>query len=243
MGAPPARAANAPRSARKNREAPDTAIRKDPSQGQEWSDARPGGETANAGEDALELRRQNRNKKRQCRSHRETAGPGEGRLNWTRRHRLGDAEFVAGMRAERVMRHQLVGDLFRQGGIKAALDIDRRQLGVFALVVRLQLAAFEIQVRSFRIGLRMHGNIFACGHRHRAGDKTGDARHQHAASRAVRGCDAKHQARCRKDAVVRAQHRRPQPASVSAPMPFNLARHSHRRASTERSAFFGCQSY
>ena len=49
---------------------------------------------------------------------------------WTGRalERLGDAELVAGVRAQRVVGHELLGDLFRERGIEAAADVDRRQL-------------------------------------------------------------------------------------------------------------------
>jgi hypothetical protein len=43
----------------------------------------------------------------------------------TRSERLGNAKFVAGMRAYRVMGHELIGDLLRQRRIEAASNIDR----------------------------------------------------------------------------------------------------------------------
>jgi hypothetical protein len=53
-------------------------------------------------------------------------------LNRARTESLGDAEFVAGVRAYRVMDHELVRDLFREQRIEATLNIDRRQFPVLA---------------------------------------------------------------------------------------------------------------
>jgi hypothetical protein len=66
---------------------------------------------------------------------------------------LGDAEFVAGMRAEGVTSHELVGDLFREGGIEAAIDVDRRQLPMLALVVRSEFPPLARQIGVFGVRL------------------------------------------------------------------------------------------
>ena len=58
------------------------------------------------------------------------------------------AEFVAGVRAYRVMDHQLLGDLFREQGIKPASDVNRHQFLVLALVV-----CFEFRALNGEVGL------------------------------------------------------------------------------------------
>jgi hypothetical protein len=50
----------------------------------------------------------------------EAAGRRQSSLNRTRLECLRDAEFIAGMRARRVMGHQLIGDPLRELGLKSA---------------------------------------------------------------------------------------------------------------------------
>jgi hypothetical protein len=74
------------------------------------------------------------------------------------------------MCAERVMRHELSGDLFRKRRIKASTDIDRRQFFVLARIVRLEFLVFTLDVCLFGICLRVDGHILAGSHRHGSGD-------------------------------------------------------------------------
>ena len=115
--APPTRAATPPRSARNTSDAPDTTgIRPD------------------AGVTAVTARGR-------AAPTAKLAGRRQRRLDRARARRLGDAELVAGMRAERIVGHELVGNLLRERRIEAAPDVDRRQLLALALVVRLELGA------------------------------------------------------------------------------------------------------
>jgi hypothetical protein len=82
---------------------------------------------------------------------------------------LVDAKFVTGMRPQGIVRHHLIVDLLRQRRIKTTSDVDRRQLAVLALIVRLKLPTFKRKVSLFGVRLRVHRNV-AGGHRHRAGD-------------------------------------------------------------------------
>jgi hypothetical protein len=50
------------------------------------------------------------------------------------------------MRAQGVMRHQLLGNLFGEFAIEPASDVDRRQFLVLARVVCLQFRAFQLEV-------------------------------------------------------------------------------------------------
>ena len=68
------------------------------------------------------------------------------------------------MRAERIMCHQLLRHGPCEAGLETAPDIDGRELPLFGGFVRCQLAPLEGQVRSFRVGLRADGDVFAGRH-------------------------------------------------------------------------------
>ena len=108
------------------------------------------------------------------------------------------------MRAQGVMGHQLVGNLFGERGIEPASHVDRRQFLVLALVVRLQFRAFQLEVGLLGVRLRVHRHVFACRHRHRPGNQAGDPRDHHVAVSRMRRRHTEHQTRRRKDPVVRA---------------------------------------
>jgi hypothetical protein len=112
-----------------------------------------------------------------------------------RRERFSKTEFVTRMRAQRVSRHQLVSDLFRQRRIKAAPNITRCQFLVLSLVVRSEFGALELQIGMFGVGLRVHGHIFSRGHGHGTRDQAGNPGDQDTPVRPVRGSDARYQAR------------------------------------------------
>ena len=78
------------------------------------------------------------------------------------------------MSAERIVRHQLLGDLGRQGRVQTAADIDGRQLPPLPGRVRVELQALERNVGALGVGLRVDGDILAGGHRHGAGDQARD---------------------------------------------------------------------
>lgn len=124
-------------------------------------------------------------------------------------------EFVSGMRAQSVMRHQLPGDLFGECGIEPAGDVDGRQFLLRARWVCLRFRAFQLEVCFLGVCLGVHGHVFTCCHRHRPGDHAGDARDHYAAVSPTRRRDTEHQTGRRKDPVVRAQDRRAQPADAS----------------------------
>jgi hypothetical protein len=78
-----------------------------------------------------------------------------------------------------------------------------------------------------RIGLRVHGDVFAGRHRHRACHDARNARREHGSVARFGGRDADEQARRRHDAVVRAEHGSTQPADARRAVSFEVS-HDHR---------------
>ncbi len=150
--APPARAAEAPRIARNATEAqPTNAIRL-------VSGATAATSKGNAAPTA------------------KLAAEGERGLNGSRALPLGDAQFIAGVGTQRIMCHELVGDLSRQPRFESAPDIDRRQFVAFPRVIRLEFLALALDVRFLGVRLRVNGYVFASRHGHGAGNQSGHAR-------------------------------------------------------------------
>ena len=90
--------------------------------------------------------------------------------------RVRDAELVARVRAERVVRHELLGDrCARARGSSPRRDVDRRELVVLGRVVGFELRALALEVRLLGVGLRVHRHVLAGRHRHRARDEPRDA--------------------------------------------------------------------
>ena len=79
------------------------------------------------------------------------------------------------MGAQRIVGHQLVGDLSRQRCCQPTLDIDRRQFLVLMLRLGIQLAPLARQVGMLRVGLGTDRHVLACRHRHRARHQPGHA--------------------------------------------------------------------
>jgi hypothetical protein len=124
------------------------------------------------------------------------------------------------MRAQRVMGHQLLGNLFRERGIQTALHIDCSKFLVLGLVVCLDLRAFHAKRGLFGIRLGADRHVLAGRHRHGARDQPGNTGRHHAAVRPIRGGDTKHQARGRDNAVIGTQYRCAQPADAVRAAPF-----------------------
>ena len=102
------------------------------------------------------------------------------RLNWSRAQGVGDAQFITRMGTECILGHQLGGDFTGESGVEASRDINGRQLGVLMLWVCSQLTTFPSEIGIFSIGLGTDGNVFTCGHRHRARHQTGNPCDQNA---------------------------------------------------------------
>ena len=135
---------------------------------------------------------------------------------------LRDAELVASVRAERVVRHELLGHLFRELGSRPAAHVDAHELAVLAGVVGLELLPLARQVGLLAVGLR------AAPRRTRRPPST-SRRPPRPRCRPSASCvtrvgrrDADEQARRRHDAVVRAEHGGAQPADALQSMPFSM---------------------
>ena len=132
----------------------------------------------------------------------------------------GDAQFVADMGAQRIVSHHLGSHLPCQGRLDAAADVDGGELAVFAVAIHAEFVLLALDVGLFRVGLRMHRDVFAGCHRHRAGNQAGHAGEHHGLASGAGGRYADQQAGRRDDAVVRAEYRGAQPAVVVGSMPF-----------------------
>ena len=133
---------------------------------------------------------------------------------------LGNAQFIAGMRAERVLRHQLRRDFGGELRVEAAFDVDRSEFPVLGVDVGLEFPALAREIRMFRVGLRTDGDVFAGRHGHRAGDEPGEPGDQHGAAVGAGGRDADYEAGSRDDPVVRAEDRRAKPVDATRAMSF-----------------------
>ncbi len=196
--APPARAAMAPSAARNTRAVAGTA--RAPS-------ARARAPRRRAAAEAPQ---------REARSRRRRG------LQRSRNRAVRDAELVASVGAERVVRHELLGHLLRELLIQAPAHVDAHELAVLAGVVGLELLALARQIGLLAVGLRADRDVLAGRHRHRAGHRARDAGRQQAAVTRVGRRDADEQARRRHDAVVGAEHGGPQPADALQSMPFSM---------------------
>ena len=122
MAAPPARAAMAPSAARKTSAVAGTAEQRCRHGHERSDDERQQGAAAEA------RGRRGRRLQRPC------------------NREIRDAELVARVGAERVVRHELLGHLFRELLIQAAAHVDAHELAVLAGVVGLELLALAREI-------------------------------------------------------------------------------------------------
>ncbi len=198
--APPARAASAPRAARKTSDAHDHPHHQ------------------------LRRRRHRHNDQGQGRTRRKAARRRPGRLSGSGAESLRNAEFVPRMCTQRIVEHELCGHLARQFRFESALDIDACQFALLGHRVGLQFEAFARQIGCFGVGLRMHRHVFAGRHRHRTCHQAGHSRHQDGAVAGTGSCHPEYEAGGRHDAVVGPQHGSPQPADAVSTVPFPVKR-------------------
>ncbi len=134
----------------------------------------------------------------------------------TGRADLGDAELVARVRAELVVRHELLGDEAREPGLDAALLVDLRQLAQLAAAVLRDRLRFDGEVSPLGVALRADRDVLADRHGGRARHQSGQGRGQQCGALGIRGGDTDHEAGHRQDPVVGAQHGGAQPACAMA---------------------------
>ncbi len=144
----------------------------------------------------------------------ERTGRGQRCLQRAGAQGIGDAQFVARMRAQRIVGGELFGYLPGQCRFQATVAVDRGQLFQLAVRVVAQFALLHRQVGCFGVGLGLHRHILAGSHGHRAGYGAGHAGGQNGCSRGAAGRHANHQPGHRDDAIVGAQHGGAQPADA-----------------------------
>ena len=147
-------------------------------------------------------------------AHREAGRRRERRLEGPRAEHVGDAQLVARVAGQRIVRHQLDGHLLREARIEAAADVDRGQLGQLRVRLRGQLLLLAAEIGVLRVGLGADRHVLPGGHRHRAGDEPGGAGDQHARGAGVGRRHAEDEAGRRHDAVVGSEDRGAKPADV-----------------------------
>ena len=91
-----------------------------------------------------------------------------------------DAQLIAHVRGQSVVRAELLGHLHGQVAVETSLHVDHGQLGQLGLRLTGQLALFGLDVGLLGVALRAHRHVLARGHGHRprhqachAGDEDG----------------------------------------------------------------------
>ena len=167
-------------------------------------------------------RRDQDHRERQHRPRCEGARRRQGRLDRTGGRHLRDAELIPRMGAERVLRHQLIGDLSREARFDAALDVDQGELLVLEGGLARELRSLARKIGLLGVGLRADRNVLACRHGHGASDQPGDAGDQHLRTRGRGSRHTDDQARRRDEPVIGAEYGCPQPADARHKVAFGM---------------------
>lgn len=116
------------------------------------------------------------------------------------------------VRPQCVFRHQLPGDRVGRRRVDAAPGTDAREFADLGVDVARHLGPLARNIGALGIRLRADRDIFACRHRHRAGDQPCGTGDKNVGRLSRRRSDANDQARGGDDAVVGAEHGGAQPA-------------------------------
>jgi len=130
----------------------------------------------------------------------------------------GHAELVTRMGAERIRSRERLGDLAGQFDWEPTFDIDRCQLLLLDVWMRLELSAFLVEVGSLNVSLRADRYVFACGHRHSACDQGGYGRREDETGRGSSSNHTDRDARDRNNSIVGAEYGGSQPSRALPPV-------------------------
>ena len=131
------------------------------------------------------------------------------------------------MRAQGIVRHQLVGDLKRQIVNEPAVPINRGEFLSFGFWLIGQFGGFARDIGALGIGLAADRHIFARRHRQGTGGQPRNPGQQHGGAVGIGGGDADDQAGGRQYAVIGAEHGRAQPADALDEVPFTMSPDRH----------------
>ena len=99
-------------------------------------------------------------------------------MHRTRRRDCRHAKLVAGVGAQGIFRHELLGDLPRKSLFDAALDVDFGEFIEFSRWGLAQFHALAGKIGLFGVGLGADGHILARRHRHGASHQPRDTGYQ-----------------------------------------------------------------
>ena len=126
------------------------------------------------------------------------------------------------------MLHELRRNLARQGLIQTPMHVDARQLQQLQIGVFMNLPRLNGKIGSLRIGLGTDGDILARGHGKSTCHPRGNSRQEQGMRRGLPRCNPSEQGRGREQAIVGAQHTRPEPTNLGVVMVFVMVHRLHR---------------
>jgi len=131
------------------------------------------------------------------------------------------------VRGQRAFGHELSRHGASEVWFQPSLHVNTGELVLLGFRLGRELVSFTIEVGALGVGLRADRDVFAGGHGKGAGDEAGNAGDQDVVSRRIRRRDADDEAGGRDDAVVGAEHRRPQPADPLTSMALTMCHTPH----------------
>ena len=156
------------------------------------------------GEDGLRPVREEEREQRDQSAETEGHERGAGRLEGLAERVGTDAELLPGVGLERSLRigHHLAGDLGGELGGDAATLVDPDELPELPLGSAVDLLTLEFELALEQLGLSLHRDVLAGGHRERAAEKPGQARQLHHSHGRIRARHAEDQRDVRHEPVT-----------------------------------------